>query len=448
MVTASLSNSAGPIAEILERLTERASAANVLLRSSPVESFFPLEVSVKFELKTAFAVVMVLAIATFVSAQTAQVGNVYVGTCDNALLNTQQNALDVYDPAGAFLTTFHGPSQNGCLTAMTFDVGDHLHVIGARFGTLSWNLLEFDNSGTMLSSPGPFNAPTGVTHDLQGNLYLAQGAIVRLDRTGHPSASYTVVGGATSADLAPDQRTMFYTATNGDVKSFDIITQAQGADIVPDAMARQVRVLPDASIMIDTNGAIQHWIPTCVGCIYKEKTTYQIPANADSFALDPDGVSFWTINTWFDNQHQMGNADVYRTNLKTGDPLGSFSLKPLPSGRYYSMSIGVNGDGMGSAAVATPSLAFPARTVGTLSNAKKAVLTNIGVVQVVVSSLTISGDFAIKKNGCTKGVLAGGSCNISVTFTPTQVGPRTGTLKIFDNAGNSPQVVTLSGTGK
>ncbi|MBI3475326.1 MAG: hypothetical protein HY010_06315 [Acidobacteria bacterium] len=402
----------------------------------------------KFELKTAFAVVMVLAIATFVSAQTAQVGNLYVGTCDNALLNTQQDALSIYDATGTFLTTFHGPSQNACLTAMAFDVGDHLHVIGARFGTLSWNVLEFDNSGTLLSSAGPFNAPTGVTHDLQGNLYLAQGNIVRLDRTGHPVSTYAVAGGATSIDLAPDQRTMFYAATNGDVKSFDIITQTQGADIVPDAMARQVRVLPDASIMLDTQGAIQHWIPTCVGCIYKEKMTYQIPANADSFALDPDGLSFWTINTWFDRQHQMGNADVYRTNLKTGDPLGSFALQPLPNGRYYSTSIGVNGDGMGSAAIATPSLTFPMRAIGTISNAKKAVLTNIGVVQVVVTNLTISGDFAIKKNGCTKGVLAGGSCNISVTFTPTQVGTRTGTLKIFDNAGSSPQVVTLSGVGK
>jgi hypothetical protein len=67
---------------------------------------------------------------------------------------------------------------------------------------------------------------------------------------------------------------------------------------------------------------------------------------------------------------------------------------------------------------------------------------------VVVNKVTITGDFAIYKNGCTKGVLAGGSCNISLIFTPTQTGTRTGTLKIFDNASNSPQTVTLTGVGK
>jgi hypothetical protein len=108
----------------------------------------------------------------------------------------------------------------------------------------------------------------------------------------------------------------------------------------------------------------------------------------------------------------------------------------------------VNGDGMGSSAIVTPSIVFPTRTVGTTSTPKKAVLTNIGVVKVVVSSLAITGDFAIAKNGCEKGAAAGESCNISLTFTPTQVGTRTGTLKIFDNAGDSPQVVDLSGVGK
>jgi hypothetical protein len=66
----------------------------------------------------------------------------------------------------------------------------------------------------------------------------------------------------------------------------------------------------------------------------------------------------------------------------------------------------------------------------------------------VVSKVTITGDFAIRKNGCNKGIQPGLSCNISVAFTPTQTGVRSGTLKIYDNATNSPQTVTLSGVGK
>jgi len=38
------------------------------------------------------------------------------------------------------------------------------------------------------------------------------------------------------------------------------------------------------------------------------------------------------------------------------------------------------------------------------------------------------------------------SCVINVTFTPTATGTFTGTLKITDNAENSPQTITLSGT--
>ena len=391
----------------------------------------------------------VLALSAFLSGQTApaQVGNVYVGTCDSVLLNTQQNEIDVYDPTGILVTSFHGPSQNACLTGMTFDTADHLHVISARFGTQSWNLFEFDNFGTVLSSPGPFNSPTSVTHDLVGNLYLGQGNILKIDRSGNTS-SYAVAGGAVWIDLSPDQRTMFYTTPNGDIKSYDVVSQTQGADVAVDVVARNVRALADGTIMFDTNGTIQHWAPDCAGCLYNKKFTYQIPANADSFTLDPDGLSFWSINTYYDFQNQLGLADVYRTNIKTGEALGSFPLLPLSNGRYYSMSMGVNGDGMGSSAIASPSVTFPSRTVGTTSNPKKAVLTNIGVVQVVVSKYTITGDFAVSKNGCVKPVKSGLSCNLMVTFSPTQTGTRTGTLKIFDNAGNSPQTVALSGVGK
>src|SRR5207249_9155088 len=38
-------------------------------------------------------------------------------------------------------------------------------------------------------------------------------------------------------------------------------------------------------------------------------------------------------------------------------------------------------------------------------------------------------------------------CSISITFTPTAMGARTGTLTVLDNASGSPQTAALSGTG-
>jgi len=241
---------------------------------------------------------------------------------------------------------------------------------------------------------------------------------------------------------------MFYTADNGDVRSYDLSTRTQGIDIAVDALARNIRTLPDNSLLLDTQGAVQRWIPSCPGCSYKQVDAYQIPANADTFALDPDGVSLWSINTYVDRTGK-GRADVYRTNIKTGDPMGAFSLLPLDSGRYYSMSIGINGDSSVSSASASPtSLVYPKRTVGTTSSGKKITIANTGSVLIVVSNTTITGDFTVKHSTCVKGIAPGGSCAISVTFTPTQVGTRTGTLKVFDNVMGSPQVITLSGVGK
>jgi hypothetical protein len=68
-----------------------------------------------------------------------------------------------------------------------------------------------------------------------------------------------------------------------------------------------------------------------------------------------------------------------------------------------------------------------------------------------LGTLSTTGNFAIVASGttCESGgtVQAGVYCEISVDFTPTAEGRRTGTLKITDNALSSPQEVILSGTG-
>jgi hypothetical protein len=64
-----------------------------------------------------------------------------------------------------------------------------------------------------------------------------------------------------------------------------------------------------------------------------------------------------------------------------------------------------------------------------------------------IAAISTSGDFAIKHNGCPQNLAPGAKCSISVTFTPTLPQPRTGSLTLADTATNSPQAVSLSGTG-
>jgi hypothetical protein len=107
--------------------------------------------------------------------------------------------------------------------------------------------------------------------------------------------------------------------------------------------------------------------------------------------------------------------------------------------------------GGGPAVTLTPtSLTFAKRFVGTTSTAKKVTLLNSGNATLNISNIATSGDFALAPSPkpCGATLTAGKSCKIAVTFTPTQTGTRTGNVTITDNAGNSPQQVPLTGTGK
>jgi subtilase family serine protease len=96
----------------------------------------------------------------------------------------------------------------------------------------------------------------------------------------------------------------------------------------------------------------------------------------------------------------------------------------------------------------TPSsLAFGTVVVGASSAAKKATLANNSSTTMYFSSITTSANFT-QTNTCGSTLAAGKSCVISVKFTPTQTGALTGTLSVNDNGTNSPQTVSLSGTGK
>jgi FG-GAP-like repeat/Cep192 domain 4/HYDIN/CFA65/VesB-like, Ig-like domain/Abnormal spindle-like microcephaly-assoc'd, ASPM-SPD-2-Hydin len=92
------------------------------------------------------------------------------------------------------------------------------------------------------------------------------------------------------------------------------------------------------------------------------------------------------------------------------------------------------------------SLTFPSQTIGTTSAAQTVTLTNISASSLSVSSIIASAPFA-GTNTCGTSIKTGGSCTVSVTFTPTITGNTTGSLTITDGAIGSPQIVSLTGTG-
>ena len=73
-------------------------------------------------------------------------------------------------------------------------------------------------------------------------------------------------------------------------------------------------------------------------------------------------------------------------------------------------------------------------------------LSNSGSSAVSISNVTVSGPFVVSSN-CGSSLVANGSCPIYVYFYPTASGAASGTLTVTDNATNSPQTSSLSGTG-
>ena len=96
--------------------------------------------------------------------------------------------------------------------------------------------------------------------------------------------------------------------------------------------------------------------------------------------------------------------------------------------------------------LAPSSVTFAPQALGTTSSLQQVRLANGGTETLDITTITPSGDFA-QNNDCLAIVLPAGYCTLSVTFTPTVIGTRSGTVTITDNAPGSPQQLPLMGTG-
>jgi hypothetical protein len=94
------------------------------------------------------------------------------------------------------------------------------------------------------------------------------------------------------------------------------------------------------------------------------------------------------------------------------------------------------------------SLLFGYQEVGTTSASQTVTVTNTGYVDMNVSNVSASGDFAVSGENCTVAPVApAGTCSFEITFTPTAAGVRTGDATITSDASNSPTMVGLTGNG-
>ena len=111
-----------------------------------------------------------------------------------------------------------------------------------------------------------------------------------------------------------------------------------------------------------------------------------------------------------------------------------------------SQTVTLSGIGLSGAtdSLSPTSLTFPGQQVNTPSTVQTITLSNAGDTTLDQISVTITGDFLLK-SGCNKTLPPKTSCDLSITYQPTQPGQSSGALTVID--GLRSQTIPLSGTG-
>jgi Abnormal spindle-like microcephaly-assoc'd, ASPM-SPD-2-Hydin len=91
-------------------------------------------------------------------------------------------------------------------------------------------------------------------------------------------------------------------------------------------------------------------------------------------------------------------------------------------------------------------LTFGIQDLNTTSQPLSLTLTNSGTSMLQVAAISASGNFQ-QSTTCGTQLAAGASCAITVVFTPNAEGSLSGAVSIHDNAADTPQKISLSGTG-
>jgi len=146
--------------------------------------------------------------------------------------------------------------------------------------------------------------------------------------------------------------------------------------------------------------------------------------------------------------------------LKGGSPgidVGNNSAPSLPSTDYAGNPRIINGNGgsmpvidMGAyefvpVVLAPKSLSFGLHPVRSTTN-KTVKLTNAQNKVLNISSYTVSTGFSV--SGCGSSIAAFTRCTLTVSFHPLTTGTFKGSLMVSDDAGNTPQAVSLSGSSQ
>lgn len=220
-----------------------------------------------------------------------------------------------YSAAGVLKDTLD-TGAGGFTTGSAFDAAGNFYVTNFSNGSVYKFAGPADVHTRTTFASGISAAPESIAFDLAGNMYVgsADGAadIHKYDSAGNHLASFnvaTTARGSDWIDLAADQKTMYYTSENSEIKRFDLSTNTQLTDFatLPGRPAFALRILGDGTVLVADSAAVYR-----VDSTSAVLNTYDDAGNDNWFALnlDPDGTSFWSGD--------FGTGELLKFDIATG----------------------------------------------------------------------------------------------------------------------------------
>jgi hypothetical protein len=142
--------------------------------------------------------------------------------------------------------------------------------------------------------------------------------------------------------------------------------------------------------------------------------------------------------------------NVTFTPSAMGSRSASLVIADNASGSPQTVSLTGTGVAAPVVSLSPSSLTFGQQNMGTTSAPQTVTLSNTGNGSLSITNfVTNSGEWTSfnESNNCGSSVAAGANCAITVTFAPIDTGTLTSGIDIYDNAANSPQFISLTGTG-
>jgi hypothetical protein len=125
---------------------------------------------------------------------------------------------------------------------------------------------------------------------------------------------------------------------------------------------------------------------------------------------------------------------------------GTLTFFANVQGGQLQLDLGGTGTASGAVTLSPDPLIFGQVEVGS-SALLSVTAVNASSTSLSITSLTITGPFAVATNSCgTTALAASADCQIQISFNPASAGPATGTLTLIDGAGT--QSIQLSGSGE